>query len=491
LPIKRGGTVQLSSTLTIDTLDYHIMQGLGPSVYVLYEALVRNRLADYSTGEHVLEPCLASSWNLPDAQTVELELRNDVKFHDGSELNAECVKWNLDRLRSDERSRWRTQLGSIEEVIASGPSAITIRLSEPNVAILYNLVDARIQSYEHFQAVGEEAFGRNNPSGTGPMKLEEWIPDQEVRLTRFEDYWDTGIDGQPKPYFERAVDRVITDPTVALVEVRAGTIDLMERGVEAKDIQTIQDDPNAVYWEMGWTSPIYFNGGFNMSKGPFSDIRLRQAALYALDRQSMADTLGFGVGSPHYYPMWMSAWLGYDESLPKYEFDLEKAKALVQEAYPDGVEIELVPIAREPDQTIATVAAAMWEEAGITVNLNPTERLTWLEKVSAGDFDAAFYRLWLPSPDPDQASMLLMPEGGYNWLGYDNPRVTELMKQGRAELDTQKRHEIYRQVIQLTYEDAAFFSGYRLPNNFVISSRLQDMGAEYIYPRLHEAWLET
>jgi peptide/nickel transport system substrate-binding protein len=256
-----------------------------------------------------------------------------------------------------------------------------------------------------------------------------------VICERNPDYYEMGTDNKALPYLDSVVFRYVTDPTVALNDVRAGTTHVVE-WIPTKDVAAVQADANLSLYRMPWAGQIYFYGGYNSKAKPFDDVRVRQAANYAIDREGMAKVLGFGVGVPHYWPQWGPGILGHDESHPRYPYDRAKVKQLLQQAgYADGtVSIELKVIAREPEQTIGEFVQNSWTQAGIKTKLVTLERLAWIDQVRANQFQACFWRGNLASSvvDPSALSNAFMCGSPGNWAQWCNPDVDKFMKEGGA-----------------------------------------------------------
>lgn len=341
-----------------------------------------------------------------------------------------------------------------------------------------------------FDSLGEEK-SQSQPVGSGPMQFVQWQRDDRVTLKKWDKYWMKGADGQPLPYLDGYIERFIQDPSVTLLEMRAGNLEMTEN-VDAKDIAPIKSNPDLVYLELPWTGSHYFTAGFaaKSSRPEVQNVKVRQAAWHALDRESMAKALGFGIAKAHYYPYWGEGMLGWDEKNPKYEFSEAKARQLLTEAgYPNGVDITLSVITRQPELRIGEMVKSMWDKMGIRTTLESMERLAWIDKVQSGKADAFFWRQ-APVPDPDLARRGLVTGAAANWPGYSNPDLDKCMDSGVMEQDAKKRDEIYKQCQKLIYDSAYWGVGYFLPNNFVYHKGVK--GVKLVWSRaiLTEAWLD-
>jgi peptide/nickel transport system substrate-binding protein len=340
--------------------------------------------------------------------------------------------------------------------------------------------------------LGDEGFARN-PVGSGPFKFKQWVTDDRLILERNPDYHEIGADSKPLPYLDGVVWRYIPDPMVALVDMRAGSLHVLE-WVSAKDVASIKADANLATYDMPWAGQVYFEVGFNINTPPFNNVLLRRAALHGIDREGMARTLGFGIAVPHYYPNFMSGALGYDESLPKNEYDPGKVKALLKEAgYPDGISIELKMIAREPENTIGEFVQQMWTNVGIRTKLVSMERVSWIDTVRAKNFQACF---WRGNPggavvDPDTQKARFICGGEANWSQFCDPEIDRLMNEGERTLDAKRRHEIYRQALRLIQDRAYVGNGILIPLVSAYRRVVQGLGFEFLAADARAAWLKA
>ena len=487
-----------ASAWTYPSLDPHMstMAGNMSGFDAIYDSLLRLQLVDAKTWEHEVVGELAESWEQPDPQTVVFNLKKGVRFHDGSEFTAEVAAWNLLRARDHPKAYLKAQMEIIESAEAPDPATLRLKLKRPNVGFLRSLAytgqGVPMISKAALEKLGEEEFARN-PVGTGPFKFKQWITDDRLITERNPDYWQNGEDGKSLPYLDGFVSRYIPDATVALVDMRAGTIHVLER-LLAKDVASVRQDPDLVAYDQPWAGEVFFFGGFNVTKPPFDDVRVRQAALYGIDRKAMSDALGFGVGEPYYYGEWGRGSLGYDESILKYEYDPAKVKDLLAQAgYPDGIEIELKVIAREPEATIGAFAQQMWTAVGIKTRLVAMERLSWIDDVRAMNFDTCFWRggFVYTSVDPETIKLRISCGSAGNWAQWCDEEVDKLMDQGAATLAPEERHRVYRQVLNIMQERAYLYSGFAMPRVTAYRKEVQGLTFNLALPSVRKAWLES
>ncbi len=492
--IKRGGHLIGARAWTYGDFDPQRSASSGPVNALIYDRLLEINPSDPKTGKpHELEGMLAESWKVVDPKTVEFKLRKGVKFHDGSDWNAEVAKWNLDRLLFDKKSYNREVYANINSIAIIDPYTIQIKLKEPWGTLLLNLTSLQTSTlFGSKQAVekGGDDILSTKPVGTGPFVIDQWVRDNKVVLKRFDNYWKMGADGKPLPYIDNYTERFIQDTSITLVELKAGTVHTAE-DMEAKDIASIKANPDLVYWELPWVSALYFTYGVNTNAAPFQDnLKLRYALQYALDRDNMAKAMGFGMAKPAYYWAWAPATLGYDEKIVKYPFDLNKAKQSLAEAgYPNGLDISLLVVSRQPEQRIGEMVKQMWDTAGIRTTLDVAERLAANERAKAGNFDVFFFR-HRNYPDPEMSLRLATCGVGSNYTGYCNQELQKCIAEAKTKFDNKDREQVYKKCLTIVQEDAAVGGGYFIPQNRVHAKFVKDLKVKWETSDYREVWLD-
>lgn len=494
---KRGG--QLTILVTNDFVSMDPIHASGPTARATYDWLLAWR--PNPQGEFGVQPMLATEWETS-GNTLVFKLREGVKFHDGSSLNADVVVWNLQRMVQNPESFAKNYLPAIDEenpAEALDPMTVQVNLTRPSAAILSSLSDAveqtSIVSKQAADNNGEDWL-KNNPVGTGPFKFVEWASGDKLEVARNESYWQLGEDGEPLPYVDGITYRNIIEVSTQFAEMRAGTADLMNN-VRGRDVPTAKEIPHATYIEAPYLGlkRQYF---FNSLKGAFKDnLKLRQAFHHSIDREAMAKALGADLGSPLPYEV-VPGTIAYDDSVPFYEFNLDKAKALMEEA---GVEtpvpVRLTVHSREVDQQQAQIIQAMVSEIGFDVTLDVVERVAWGEKVRIqNDFEMAT-RQTNVVVDPTNAFLVTWAEGGNS--AYHRATVPNLLDTIRAADSTyepEERHRLFVEAQKLMYESAWFGYMWFETGNFLRHQRIQnfpiidDLPGVWGSLREEEWWIE-
>lgn len=492
--VKRGGTIRASMWMSYDTLDPVISVVPPRAMWILmFDTLVRMDMLD-GTGKNELKGELAESWSLIDPKTVEFKLRKGVKFHDGSVFDASVAKANFDRALTHPKSRPKATLQEIASAEVVDNNTLRLNLKTPSAGLLTKLTytggtsSASGMMSKVAMDKGDDELG-NHPAGTGPFQLEQWLRDDRVILKRFDNYWKMGVDGKPLPYFDRYEERYMPDAAVSLVELKTGNLNLVD-GLEPKDIAGIKADPSLVYWEASWAGFTFFGAFPNQGQPPFDNLKLRQAAFYALDRESISKTLGFGVGIPAYYFTFGKGQLGYDESLPRYNYDPEKAKRLVVEAgYPSGVDVPLLFIQRPEDQRVAEMVKSMWDAVGIRTTLDGEERVVAMKRGVACEH-TIFYTRPNILPDPDQYTPYLASGASSKFTCHPNSELDSCLAEGRSTYEPAERNEIYKRCLTIMYETADVTAGFIRPDTYAHSRYLKGNRFQWAKADLKEAWLD-
>ena len=424
----------------------------------IYDGLVR-----YKDGTLEVEPALAESWTISDdGKTYRFKLRQGIKFHDGSDFNAEAVKFNFDRMLKEDHPFYNTgpfplsfNFSSIEAVNAIDPTTVEFKLKEPFAPFLSNLAypTGLIVSPEAVKKYGKE-FGRH-PSGTGPFKFAEWQSGQRVVVERNPDYWDGA------PALEAVVFRPITDPNTRVAEMMAGGLDVMVE-VPPDNLATFKQDANFAVAEQA--GPHVWFTILNAKTGPFADKKVRQAANYAVNKQALVDNVLQGSATVAAGPI-PPAFNWVEDKTEAYPYDPEKAKALLAEAGVTNPEITfyvteggsgmLDPI------TMGAAIQADLQAVGFKVKIETYEWNTFLGRVNTGlEGKADMAEMAWMTNDPDTVPYLtlrtdaLPDKGGFNSGYYSNPQLDALLEKARTSNSQAERGKLYGEVQAIVHDDA-------------------------------------
>ena len=322
------------------------------------------------TQDGIYEPHLATDWDInmdPDVQTITFQIREGIKFTDGSPLNAEAVAWNINRWPEDGKGD-----EGIDKAWTDGEYTVVVHyfnlgsvLFETFASHSYSII-----SMKNFLDNGKE-YAMQHPVGTGPFILDEWIPGTSIKFTRNPDYWMEG-----RPYLDGVEYYEISDimtQNAALISEGDGAIDMFAISNVEQVYTLLQAGTNHDTSYMRGSGTFVLGPSSNNPDSPFADLKVRQAVSYAIDREAIAEAKGFGIMKPAYQ---ITA-AGYAGHLPEdspnlASYDLEKAKALMVEAgYENGFNTTLYATPAVQDAMV--IIQAQLEEIGIHCELETPE----------------------------------------------------------------------------------------------------------------------
>ncbi len=391
-------------------------------------------------------PDLAVSWESVDANTTVFKLREGVKFHNGEELKASDVKFTLDRMVDSPTVAHIA--GTIETVDVIDDYTVKITTSQPFGPLLYHLTHtaSSILNEKAVTSSGDN-YGQQ-PVGTGPYKFADWAAGDTISLTAHNDYYD-GVQAVPNVKFRNIVEG--TNRTIAL---ETGEADIAY-DIEPIDKETVKNHSNLQLLEGEALSVAYY--GFNTTKPPFDNVKVRQAMGYAINSQDIIDAVVTGSGtatnssiSPRVF--------GYSPKGIQYQQDYEKARQLLTEAgYPNGFKTTLWTNDNPVRVQIAQVLQAQVREIGIDMSIEVVEWGAFLDGTSRGEHDTYILSWVTVTGDADYGLFPLFNSATHGSAGnrsfYTNEKMDELLETARSSVSQEERLALYEQVqVQLQEE---------------------------------------
>jgi peptide/nickel transport system substrate-binding protein len=481
---RRGGTLTAATQTDWIGFDNIYNSANGSAALMVFDPLFFYKADD--KGVWHVTPGLIEKWDFADSSAT-WQLRKGVTFHDGTPWNADALKWNIERMLSDPKSLAASVLGSLDPknpVTVVDQTTVKINLVRPAPSLVEQLSagsDSAQYTYPisptAFQKMGADQFNRT-PVGTGPMKLAEWKPSDRVILQRYENYWMDGADGKALPYLDGITYRLIIDDSVRAIELKSHNIDFTDL-IAPSGIADIKADPQLQLIEGRWAGNsrrlIYHAGG-----GPFADnLKLRQAVLYSIDRETLSTTLGQGQGDPSKY-MLLPGSLGYDESLPYYWYDLDRARSLMNEAgYPTGLDVSFIIIAREVDKVQAEVLKQMWAQIGVRASIEAVERAALNQRILSGGagYQVTSGQYGNYAGDADvQFRRYMHSKGGFNKAHMNNPEFDALLDRASGTYDINTRASLYHDAQTMDFNSLSYY-GYLWTQwyNWALNKRVMNL----------------
>lgn len=427
----------------IDEIVYHnVFEGLtriGPSGEVL--------------------PALAEKWDISeDGKVYTFHLHTGVKFHDGTDFNADDVKFSLDRARAaDSTNAQKPLFAAIDSVEVVDPATVKVTLKQPQGAFLYNMGWG-----DAVMVAPESADGnKEKPVGTGPFKFDNWAKGSSITIVKNPDYWGTPV------ALDKAEFRIIPDAAAAIPALLSGDVQAFPNMPAGDALSQIQADPRFEVVIGATEGETVLST--NNKKPPFDNLKVRQAIAHALNREEIIQGASNGLGTPigsHFSP----ANAAYEDLTGTYPYDPAKSKELLKEAgFPNGFEatLKLPPpaYARQGGEVIASEL----RQVGINLQIIPLEWADWLDQVfKKKDYDLSI----VSHTEPNDIEIYSRPD---YYFQYQNPEFNKVIAELDVTSDQDKRTALYKQAQEILAKDAVVGFLFELPKIGVWDKNLQGM----------------
>ncbi len=430
-------------------------------------------------------PDLAERWDVSqDGRTYTFHLAQEAVFHDGVPVTAEDVRFTFEQLLLKYHSRTRTSIGdNLRRIDTPDAHTVVFIFDKPYAAFLklVDVTNAPVMPKHLYEGTDPLTNPHNtNPVGSGPFKLQEWLKGDHLTLVKNERYFKAG-----KPYLDRIVYKVMPTGAMATIAFERGEVDYL-LGASPLDITRLKNMPGVVVSDNG-------REGFatvetlipNITRAPLSNLQVRRAIAYAIDKQFLVDKLLFGQGIAATGPVSHMLDWAYNPNVEKYEHNIALANQLLDEAgqrrAADGTRFHLKFVHAASYAKVAEALRDQLREVGIAVDLQQMEFAAAVDAVYIKkDFDLGFAS-FENGPDPDigvkrtVVSSNIGPIPFSNGAGYRNPRVDELFALAASELDKEKRVAYYFEAQEILVRDSPYFWLYEPNSGAAYRAGLQGM----------------
>lgn len=386
-------------------------------------------------------PGLAEKWEFVSDTAYKMYLRKGVKFHNGEELKAEDVKFSLERATTDLGAHIKTYSQDLDSVEVLDDYTVVLHLKKVNFPFFASLAHSwgSIVNKKEVEAQGEN-YGTpaGTAVGTGPFKFLSWQKSDRYTLERFDDYWGE------KVKFKTLVLRSIPEPTARTVGLETGEVDIAYPIIN-NDISRIKENEALVLQRKPLASTTYM--GFNTTKKPFDDPRVRKAFSAALDTVGIQKAVFRGVGKTPRTLIPSGIKYSIDAELPAHARDVEAAKKLFAEAGVDPKELKIQIWTNERKERVgmATIIHSQLQELGIDAEIKVLEWGAYIQGLQSKEHDLFLLGWGLSVPDPDYAVAGLLETGaGTNYTFFSDAKLDELLAKGRAMPDGPDREKAYK-----------------------------------------------
>lgn len=437
------------------------------------------------------EPYLAESWEVSeDLRTWTFHLRQNAVWHDGVPITAEDVKFTYDKIRDPEESTdTYTAAQNFASIDVIDEHTVQIVLNEPNALLPDVLSSGGFEPlpkhvFEQYERLTDAVdVNTRYPVGSGAFRMGDVQPGSHIEVLAFNDFF------LGRPQVDGITFKIVRDQNAAVAQIRAGELDWV--AIEAVHLAAVRSDPRMEVFSANGTR--YVMAAINMSDHEpwhtlFSDVRVRKALMYAVDRVEITERIGQDL-----MPIMdglMPATLTWipEPDIEPYRYDPERAMRLLDEAGwvdtngngirdKDGMELSfyvLVDRGNAVREQITLVLQAAWEAIGMEVEYVATERTgRWLEETRAGTFPIRVSTF--PIPNADWAYRLFHSQGLNNSQKYVNPEVDRILEATVASPDIEERGRLLKELQEVLHEDPYVMPFFLEPTLHAIDARLENV----------------
>ncbi|MCL5677084.1 MAG: ABC transporter substrate-binding protein [Firmicutes bacterium] len=419
--------------------------------------------------EYKPEADLATEWSTsPDGLTWTFKLREGVTWTDGQPFTADDVAFTFNNIVLDKKlgANGRSNYTAVDHVVAVDPLTVQFILKKPFAALpAYLAYYSGILPKHVFEGVTDPwkltEFNKKNPIGTGPYKVSQYSEGAYLTLVPNDKYWG----GKPK--LKSITFKIVPDPNAQVAQMLAGDVDMI--GLSDPAVLD-RFKGNSKFDVIAQTQNIYYFIFLNQKDARFQDARVRQALLYAVDREAMIKNILKGYGTIATGPIAPIQKAYYDPEVQQYPYDPGKAKQLLADAGwtpgPDGTLqkdgktlVINMPTAQYQQLTpITLLVQQYWQAIGVKAVIKSMDWNSWIKQVVVNRDYEGSVAWWSTPTDPDVLPYYASDaaEKGSNIPGYKNPMLDQILEQGRAAKTQAERVQIYRQAQELMAQELPY-----------------------------------
>lgn len=476
--LSEGGTLVIASTQVPRHLNGSVQSGIAtavPSAQIFASPLRYDENWDP-------QPYLAESWEVSaDGLSVTLNLVAGATFHDGKPITSEDVAFSI--MNTKENHPFQSMFEPVAAIDTPDPQTVVIKLSQPHPALLLALSPALAPVLpKHVFGDGQDPKSHpanSAPVGSGPFMLEEFTPGEAVILKKNPNFF---LEGRPK--LDEIIIRIIKDPSALLIAMENGEADIYPFMAGSQEIKRLEKAEHLAITTEGYAAVGPINWlAFNIASPKLSDVRVRQAIAYAVDRDFITKALHRGVSAPQRGPIVESSPF-FDPTIPAYDVDLDKAKALMAEAgHADGMEltVDFIPGPKEQQQSVAEYLKSQLKKIGIDVTVRAAPDFpTWAGRVGGHDFELTMdvvFNWGDPVIGVHRTYLSSNIRKGVIWSNtqqYSNAKVDELLNAAAVEQDPERRKALYAEFQQIVAADLPIYWINTLPYHTAYDKRLKN-----------------
>ncbi len=410
---------------------------------------------------------LAESWDIsPDNTTITFHLRRDAKWHDGVPFTSKDVIFTYNfMLDNNTPTPYDADFRKVSSISAPDDYTVIVEYDKPYAPALISWAMWVMPSHLLEGQLPAKSPLQRSPVGTGPYMFESWNANQNLTLKAYHGYYDG------RPHTEKIMFRYLQDQGASFLELLQGGVDLMQLTAAQYEKQTDTERFRTMYNKYSYLADSYAYVGYNLTRRPFDDKRVRQALSYATPRQEIIDSVLQGHGIPATGP-YKPGTFWYNPRVPTFNTDMEKARALLEEAgwkpNEKGVlmkdkkpfRMELLTNQNTTRIQIAEILQKSWKELGIDVNIRVAEWGAFIsQNIDKRDFDAVILG-WNIVLDPDPSdvwhSSSCTEKKTLNFVCFKNSEADKLMEAGTATFDPVKRKASYDRFQEILAEEQPY-----------------------------------